>query len=1027
MPSFMPGCFSGFIPGPVPEPMTEPVPDLGPEPVREPGPEPVREPGPEPGPELGRECVARLVSVLVTLRLSVLMTLAGLSLLAPIASALAADADEANWARTVSRTADSVVSLKLSQLRNFDDAEQGNSNATGFVVDAVRGIVLTNRHVVGSGPVRLSATFQNQERVDAVPLYRDPIHDFAFVRYDPAMLRYAKPSSLALRPDKVATGMNIRVIGSDGGEQLSILPGTIARLDREVPSYGRYGYNDFNTFYLQAASGTSGGSSGSPVIDIDGDVVALNAAANTRTASSFFLPLPRIVHALERLRLSLPIERGSLQTIFSHQPFRELTRLGLDTDTEARVRASGESVNGLLVVQQIIPGGVADGVLEEGDILVDIDTAIVADFVALEAMLDESLGKTLDVGIIRQGGYQQVSLDVADLHALAPSRLVELGDAVLQDMSIQHARAMNRAQRGVVVMRSGYFFTRAKVPQGAVVLSLDGEDVDDLDDFLAAVRAATDPSRMRIRYIVPGREFTPAVAQFGIDNRWFGHRECARVDDVRFWDCQAIDLPSSSPGSTPGTVRLPSFNDALMQRVAPGIVRVEFHVPYPADNVYARHFSGSGIVVDAIAGIVAVDRNTVPIGLGDTELTFFGSHDVDAQVVFLHPRHNIALLRYDPRDLGKSQPPSIELADEQSDRLGESADASGHLSGNSSNALTMIGMRDDGTFRRTTVNEMSRLTIGFSAPGLPRFQQTSLDVFGVPNMPPSLGGPLVDADGIVHALYTSFAYEEDREIRQGEWALPIGVVSEALALYRSGEHYRSLGVMLDYRPLAEARRLGLPDDWLERYGALDASSRRVLYVTQVVPGRAAPTEAAPTAAEGEAFETGDVLLAIDGELVADLFAAERRAQRDSVSITVLRDHAIVELEVIPKAQDVLGTERLVSWGGAYFQEPHGEIAVQKGVDVAGVYIADTVDGSPAMWDGLWRNRFVVAVDGEPVVDLDDFLARVASREQDEITRLTVVSMSGRRQIVTVEPEYNFWPTFEVMRGQNGWQRINHLN
>ena len=906
------------------------------------------------------------------------------------------------WAEILSTASQSVVSLQLSNLRNFDGTEQGDSSATGFVVDAERGIVLTNRHVVGAGPIRLSATFQNQERVDGMPLYRDPIHDFAFVRYNPADLKYANPQSLPLRPEKVRTGLNIRVIGSDGGEQLSILTGTIARLDRQVPSYGRYGYNDFNTFYIQAASSTSGGSSGSPVIDMDGHVVALNAAANTKTASSFFLPLPRIQYALERLQAGEKIDRGGLQTLFAHESFRDLARLGLDADTEQRARDIDPSNNGMLMVKQVIAGGVADEILEEGDILLSIDDQLIVNFVDLEALLDSSIGKQLAIKVMRQGRVLELSSNVADLHEIEPVEFLELGDAVVQNMSIQHSRAMDRAQEGVVVMRAGYFFNSANLPQGSVITEVDGKPVKNVDEFLEVVRASSRDKKLLTRYVVPGREYTSSVTQINLDNRWFDYRRCKRVDDARFWDCETVELPARQPHAIDESISVPQFKDALMNKVAPAMVRVDFNIPYATDNVYAKHFKGVGLVIDKLAGIVAVDRNTVPIGLGDAEITFFGSQVVEAQVVFLHPRHNVALLQYDPTALGDAEFEALSLAD---------ADAE------LPDTLTMIGYRADGTFRRHDVDDFSPLTVGFAPPGLPRFQQAPIDLYGVSSVPPSLGGPFVDGDGNVHAVYMSFAFEEGREIKQHEWAMPASVILATLRMYQTNSPYHSLDVRLVYRTMSQARQLGLPREWLNRYNELPSSNRKVLYIEQVVPNTDAKKH----------LLSGDILLAIEGELVADLLTAEMISQKDEITVTLLRNGQVIDVDVKPSSLNGIGTQRVVSWAGAQFQEPHEEIGYLKGVHFPGVYIADTEQGSPALWDGLYRNRFVTHVDGEPVEDLDGFLALIAEKEQDADTRLSIVSISGRKSIVTVSPEYNFWPTYEVKRTSDGWQRVNYIN
>lgn len=64
----------------------------------------------------------------------------------------------------------------------FTHSLSGGYTATGFIVDAERGIILTNRHVVSPAPIVAQAVLTNYEEVDLLPVYRDPVHDFGFMK-----------------------------------------------------------------------------------------------------------------------------------------------------------------------------------------------------------------------------------------------------------------------------------------------------------------------------------------------------------------------------------------------------------------------------------------------------------------------------------------------------------------------------------------------------------------------------------------------------------------------------------------------------------------------------------------------------------------------------------------------------------------------------------------------------------------------------------------------------------------------------
>ena len=64
----------------------------------------------------------------------------------------------------------------------FDGDRKGSGLGAGFVVDAARGWIMTNAHVVGRSPSRVEVALHGQEYSEAAKVYVDPFLDLAIIR-----------------------------------------------------------------------------------------------------------------------------------------------------------------------------------------------------------------------------------------------------------------------------------------------------------------------------------------------------------------------------------------------------------------------------------------------------------------------------------------------------------------------------------------------------------------------------------------------------------------------------------------------------------------------------------------------------------------------------------------------------------------------------------------------------------------------------------------------------------------------------
>jgi hypothetical protein len=217
-----------------------------------------------------------------------------------------------------------------------------------------------------------------------------------------------------------------------------------------------------------------------------------------------------------------------------------------------------------------------------------------------------------------------------------------------------------------------------------------------------------------------------------MDRIWFPVLRCTRDDVTGVWPCRELEAGPAPAAAKVGHTELKKYDDPRVRSIAPSLVVVTFDLPYTVSGVADRHYYGTGLIVDKERGLVVVDRNTVPVSIGDVTVTFAGSLEVKAKVEQLHPLHNLAIISYDPAIINDT---AVEEATFNSAEL------------KPGDQLWVVGIKGDHQLvhQQSIVSSVGPLTLPLSR--TLRFRDSNIEGVSLVNAPTDFDGVLVDKRG----------------------------------------------------------------------------------------------------------------------------------------------------------------------------------------------------------------------------------------------------------------------------------------
>ncbi|HOO50631.1 MAG TPA: DegQ family serine endoprotease, partial [Alphaproteobacteria bacterium] len=272
------------------------------------------------------------------------------------------------------------------------------SLGSGFVIDAKKGLIVTNNHVIKDAD-EIRVIFNDDETLDAELVGTDDKTDLAVLKVDPSKRKLAEvPFG---NSDVMRVGDWVVAIGNPFGLGGTVTAGIISARQRDIHSGP---YDDF----IQTDASINRGNSGGPMFNLKGEVIGINTAIYSPSGGSVGIGFA-IPSDLAKPVINQIVEFGRTR--------RGWLGVKIQTITEEIAESMGLDETGGALVASVTADGPADKAkMMQGDVIVEFNGHKLSTMRQLPRIVAETpVGEKVPVKVIRDGKEKIISVVVGEL------------------------------------------------------------------------------------------------------------------------------------------------------------------------------------------------------------------------------------------------------------------------------------------------------------------------------------------------------------------------------------------------------------------------------------------------------------------------------------------------------------------------------------------------------------------------------------------------------------------------------------